>query len=70
MPLITHRKATKGYKGDSRKCTKSDNIIEGRLLWAQDRCPGSDTRVGCCRCMWSAFESACGLVEQCRTPVR
>ena len=40
---LTHPKATKGCKGESRKCAKSDYVIEGGLIWAPNRCPGSYT---------------------------
>ena len=36
-----------GYMQESRKCTKSDYIIGGGLIWARNRCLGRDTRVGC-----------------------
>ena len=29
---LTHPKATKGYMGESRKCTKSDYVKEGGLM--------------------------------------
>ena len=44
---LAHKKATKGYMQELRKCTKSDYIIGGGLIWARNRCPGRDTRVGC-----------------------
>ena len=37
-----------GYT-ESRKCSKSDYVIEGGLIWAWNHCLSSDTRVVCLR---------------------
>ena len=44
---LTVHSPTKSNKGKWRKCAKSDYVIEARLIWERNRCPGSDTRVAC-----------------------
>ena len=44
---LTHPKATKSYTGESGKCTKSEYLIAGCLIWARNHRLGSDTRVVC-----------------------
>ena len=46
---LTDPKVTKSYKGESRKCAKSNYIIEEGLIWERNCCPGGDTRVACYR---------------------
>ena len=44
---LTVHSPTKSNKGKWRKCAKSDYVIEAGLIWEQNCCPGSDTRVAC-----------------------
>ena len=46
---VTLSNPTKPNKGKWRKCVKSDYLVEGGLIWARNRCLGSDTWVACCR---------------------
>ena len=52
---LTTPKVTKGYKWDSRKCAKSEYVIEGGLIWGRNRCPGSVCGVG-----WHRRTVCCG----------
>ena len=40
-----NRNPPKGYTEESRKCAKSDDVIEEGLIWARNCCPGVRVRV-------------------------
>ena len=44
---VTVHRPTKSNKGKWRKWAKWDYLIEAGIIWAQNRCPGSDNLVAC-----------------------
>ena len=61
-PALTHPKATKCYKGESRKCTKFDYVIEGGLTYGHQIVARAVTPE------WRAAGGQCFVVRQVPAP--
>ena len=66
---LTVHSPTKSNKGKWRKCAKSNYVIEAGLIWEQNRCPGSDTRVAYHGCTVHLVREAPGSKPRRGTPI-